>query len=232
MRTNEEIKIIEDQISDPIIIENFIDPITLQYLTYYFENSPNKIKKNTGPLTLDVDVFLFEVDWVFKKIKKKISEHLSGYEISTGLFFSVDTPHIIHNDDVFDKQIPYKAFTIPLQVYGKGIPSLCFFDQFYFHGPKKFFYGDENHDSYYNEPLYNYADVSFKNDNGISTEVYDSYLTHLKKEWLTDLSFHSALPWVPGTAIMFDSTRLHCASDFTKQDIIGKLGLSIFTRKI
>jgi hypothetical protein len=59
---------------------------------------------------------------------------------------------------------------------------------------------------------------------------YD-YFTHLKPQWLEGLSLHSALDWIPGNALVFDSTRLHCASDFRASGIKSKLGISVFTKK-
>jgi hypothetical protein len=38
------------------------------------------------------------------------------------------------------------------------------------------------------------------------------------------------LKWKPTDALVFDSVRLHCASDFRKLNIQSKLGISIFTK--
>ena len=48
--------------------------------------------------------------------------------------------------------------------------------------------------------------------------------------WLSGLTFWGTLDWRPGNALIFDSTRLHCASDFRQQGIKSKLGISIFTK--
>jgi hypothetical protein len=108
-------------------------------------------------------------------------------------------------------------------------PKLCFFDQFYFHGPSKFFNGDESIPTYYNKQVYDYQDVS-----GLVNGVFsdnNNYFTHLKPQWLEGLSLHSSLDWIPGHALIFDSVRLHCASDFRNLGIKSKLGISIFTKK-
>ena len=57
-----------------------------------------------------------------------------------------------------------------------------------------------------------------------------TYLQHLKPKWLSGLTLWGTLDWSPGNALIFDSTRLHCASDFRQQGIVSKLGISIFTR--
>ena len=125
----------------------------------------------------------------------------------------------------------YKGITLPLRIDGNAIPNLCFFDQFYFHGPAKFFYGDKEIPTYYNKQVYDYTDVDGSLDSMLideSTRI--SYLTHLKPQWLRGLTFWGTLKWRPGNALVFDSTRLHCASDFRQQGIKSKLGISIFTK--
>jgi hypothetical protein len=117
-----------------------------------------------------------------------------------------------------------------MEGFSETHPKLCFFDQFYFHGPSKFFNGDTTIPTYYNKQVYDYKDI-----NGLVSTPFvdnDNYFTHLKLQWLEGLSLHSALDWVPGNAIVFDSVRLHCASDFRKLGIKSKLGISIFTKKL
>ena len=68
-----------------------------------------------------------------------------------------------------------------------------------------------------------------KSKEDIDNHIKEKYLTHLKDEWLRGLSFNSAHHWKPGNTIVFDSCRLHCASDFRK-NVKNKLGISIFTK--
>ena len=103
-----------------------------------------------------------------------------------------------------------------------------FFDQFYFHGPAKFFNGDTNVATYYNKQVYEYSDVDGLVD--VQFVDADKLFTHLKPSWLKGLSLHSTLEWRPGNALIFDSVRLHCASDFRRLNIQSKLAISIFTR--
>jgi hypothetical protein len=127
----------------------------------------------------------------------------------------------------------YKGITLPLRIDGNAVPDLCFFDQFYFQGPAKFFNGDENIPTYYNKQVYNYDNV----EGNVGSLIIDestrvNYFTHLKSKWLNGLSLWGTLKWKPGNALIFDSTRLHCASDFRRQGIKNKLGISIFTKSI
>ena len=196
-----------------------------------FETSntqPNKVYKNTGPVTLSIKGLL--TDPVIVDILSKIKEQIGNFEITAGFLFYTNYPHVIHNDDTFElPDSVYRAITLPVKLYGDGVglPKLCMFDQFYFHGPSKFFKGESHVDTYYNKCLYDYKDV----DGIVDTTITDTTLfTHLKSEWLEGLSVHSVLEWKPTSAIIFDSVRLHCASDFRQLGYTGKLGISIFTK--
>jgi hypothetical protein len=234
MRNQSQIESIKAKISDPYIIDDFLSVDDIDYLIKLFnsqEMAENKVYKNTGPITLDIEPYL--EDSVVSKIIDKLVKEIGPFEITSGFFFTTNYPHVIHNDDTF--KLPdgvYKGITIPLKAYGSDrIPKLCFFDQFYFHGPAKFFYGDKDIPTYYNKQVYDYKEV----DGILDTMLIDestrvSYLTHLKPKWLTGLTFWGTLDWRPTSALIFDSTRLHCASDFRQQGITYKLGISIFTK--
>lgn len=228
MRSQEQIDKIKSQFSDPYSVEHFISQNDVNELIEIYERS-NKTHKVTGPVTVDIEDCLEHA--VFNRILAGIQTEIGSFEITAGLFFKTSYPHIIHNDDTFE--LPdnvYKAITIPLYADGQGIPKLCFFNQHYFHGPAKFFNGSMNVPTYYNEQIYNYKDVD-----GIVSEPFidaNNYFTHLNPLWLQGLSLHSALDWIPTQAIIFDSVRLHCASDFRRLGIKSKLGLSIFTKKV
>ena len=66
------------------------------------------------------------------------------------------------------------------------------------------------------------------NNKGIPEEV-KNLLTHLRPHWLEGLSVQCYFPWLSGSCIAFNSLQLHSASDFNRQGIIRKLGVSIFT---
>jgi hypothetical protein len=234
MRTTEQIQKIKETISNPYAVEDFLSSDDVSHLIKLFDSQEiesNKVYKNTGPITLDIKQYL--EDPVMAKIIDKLAEEIGQFELTAGFFFTTNYPHIIHNDDTFE--LPdgvYKGITIPLKTYGSNnIPKLCFFDQFYFHGPAKFFYGDDNIPTYYNKQVYDYKEVDGISDAMIideSTRV--TYLTHLKQSWLTGLTLWGTLDWRPTSVLIFDSTRLHCASDFRQQGITHKLGISIFTK--
>lgn len=231
MRTSEQISKIKETITGPFSVENFLSADEVAYLVELFNKSQEKTHKNTGPITVDLKPYFN--DSVVEKIITKLKEHILDFEITAAFFFQTDYPHIIHNDDTFElPDTVYKGITLPLHISGEYsmFPSLCFFDQFYFHGPAKFFKDDADVPTYYNKQVYDYSDVD--NLSNLTFNDQDKLLTHLKSRWLDGLSLHSTLDWIPGNALIFDSTRLHCASDFRKLGITSKLGISIFTKKI
>jgi hypothetical protein len=232
MRTPEQISQIKTTVQDPYEIKNILTVEEVNCLIEIFKNQPtdNKIYKNTGPVTLDLKSNINNP--IIIKILALIENSIGPFEITAAFFFQTSFPHIIHNDDSFE--LPdnvYKAITLPLSMEGFSgeYPKLCFFDQFYFHGPSKFFNGNDLIPTYYNKQVYDYQDVSGFVDIPFA-DNYD-YFTHLKPQWLEGLSLHSALDWIPGNALVFDSTRLHCASDFRALGIRSKLGISIFTKR-
>lgn len=237
-RSIEKINDIKSYMTDPFSVDNFLSKDDIEHLISIYDsadslNNPyeGKIKKNTGPVTLNL--YPFYRDTVVEKIIKKLNSHIGEFEITAAFFFKTDYPHIIHNDDTFE--LPdgvYKGITIPLAVYGSdAVPSLCFFDQCYFHGPAKFFNGDSDIPTYYNKQIYEYSNIDGLVNSNFPDDLYKKYFTHLRKSWLEGLSFKCALPWIPGNVLIFDSVRLHCASDFRSLGIKEKLAISIFTKK-
>lgn len=241
MRTLEQITNIKSRISDPYSIENFLSESDIDHLKAIYRSSDNfydkavsKVYKNTGPVVLNLNLLL--EDPIISKILNKIQDQIGTYEITAAFFFETDYPHVIHNDDLM--QLPngiYKAIAIPLELSSDSeitqFPKLCFFDQFYFHGPSKFFKGSENDNIkvHYNKSVYDYKDVDGLRKDSIDEKTYNELFTHLKPQWLEGLSLHSTLEWKPGSALIFDSTRLHAASDFRKLGIKKKMAISIFT---
>jgi hypothetical protein len=237
MRTSDQIAEIEKTFEDPYTISNFISEDEIKHLLSIYKNASSKnsplVYKNTGPVTLDL--YPYMQDSVIDAMIKKIKTIIGDYEITASFFFETDYPHIIHNDDTFE--LPsgvFKAINIPLEFQGNydSVPKLCFFDQCYFHGPAKFFHGDNEIPTYYNKQIYDYMDVKNLVDSPIGIELYQKYFTHLKPAWLNGLSLKTVIDQHIGSAIIFDSVRLHCSNDFRRQGIKSKIALSIFTKRI
>ncbi len=232
MRTNEQIAKIKSQFTDPYVVNNFLNSNDLKVLIDIFNgtNAP-LVHKNTGPITLNINDYLHLP--VFEKIFQNIKNEIGEFEMTAGFFFKTNYPHIVHNDDTFElPDTVYKAITIPLEFEGlaDAFTKLCIFDQCYFHGPAKFFKGSNNIPTYYNQQIYEYSNVDGLVDYPI--EDKNNYFTHLNPMWLEGLSVKTVLDQIPGTALIFDSVRLHCGCDFRQQGIKSKLAISIFTKKV
>lgn len=227
-RPQEDKDFILSNLEETYYIEKFINEDDIKELVDVFESADNKVHKNTGPITSAIKDYNSPA---LSKIKDKIYALYPDSEIYHGMFFYVERPHIIHNDDNREKWPKiYKAFNLPLKYDGVEEPYLCFFDQVYLEGPSKFFNGEKDVKTYYNAIVNDYKDVLGKTDEPFDPIMKEKYLTHLKDQWLQGLSFNSAHNWTPGNAIVFDCCRLHCASDFTKNNTKNKLGISIFTK--
>lgn len=227
MRSEQQKQEIIQTFSEPVSIENFISEEEITELIKEFNSSKEKIHKNTGPVTVNIDFS----KQPFQKLLEKIKTIVGNVEITAGFFFYTETPHIIHNDDTFELPRVFKGITIPLEYTGgTRYPYLCFFHQYYLGGPAKFFKGGIDFPEHYNKHVYEYSNVENLSTNKIPEVVYNLYLDHLNPKWLEGLSFDRAMPWKPGNVLVFDSVRLHCASNFIKQGIKSKLGISIFTK--
>jgi len=231
MRSSEDKELLVSRFADTIYVEEFLQSEEIQYLVELFNNSNDKIYKNTGPVTCNSIM----KDSILESIVERLVPLIGDFKIYSASFFNVKFPHIIHNDDKKSFPLTYKAITLPLKLEYSAettdteLPSLCIFDQYYLEGPSKFFNGDNNIPTYYNQQIYEYSQVQNKSLTGISATDMQKYLTHIKPNWLHGLSLNSIHIWKPGSAIIFDALKLHCASDFRQHSIVSKLGISIFT---
>jgi hypothetical protein len=231
MRSETEQQEIKNLLSEPVSLENFLSDEEINSLIDIFEKTSNesKIFKNTGPITLNID-FTIEP---FKSLLNRFAPVLGDFDLISGFYFYTDYPHIIHNDDSFELPTTFKGITLPLRFRGsKKYPYLCFFHQYYLNGPAKFVKGEKELPEFYNKNISDYTEIKNKSIKIFPKIIHDMYLSHLKYEWLDELSFDRALPWKPGNALIFNSVQLHSASNFLKQGITDKLGISIFTKKL
>lgn len=234
MRTPQQIEQIVSSFSPPYSVEDFLTQIEIDHLVAMFEDSRNHIHKNTGPITLNLHSDSWQ-DPVLANVISKLHAILGDFDILAAFFFYVEMPHIIHNDDSFSLPVTYKGVTLPLKITytneNVGLPSLCFFDQYYLNGPSKFYNGETKMAMYHNIPVFNYDSVIGTTNEPFPENTRVSHFSHIKAKWLEGLSLDVMLPWKPGNALIFDSIRLHCASNFVSQGIQSKLGISIFTQK-
>lgn len=230
MRSEKEEQEITELFSDPTAIENFLSREEIENFKKIFEETADleKIFKNTGPITVNIDF----TKQPFAQLIERIKTIIGDFEIISGFFFYTEYPHVIHNDDSFDFPKTYKGITLPLHYEGgTNNPYLCFFHQYYLKGPAKFFKGGVNFPEYYNKNVSDYTDIKGLTSQPFPIETYQQYFTHLKYKWLDGLTFDRALDWKPGSMLFFDSVKLHAASNFLNNGIKHKLGISIFTKR-
>lgn len=210
-------------------VDSFLSATEIDSLLHAFEGSENKEHKLTGPVCSPYQGF--------PAIDKKVMDLIGPCRIlGTSLFFRTDTPHVLHMDAPKDLgRLPYRAILLPLR-YEADDPCAPFdlsffvFHQRWFGYPAKFFKGDRDIYSPHNRPVYDYAEID-----GLvpgarpDPRVQAKWLSHLKPRWLDDLTIETQFDWKVGSAIVFDSVRIHCSSDFRRVGARSKTGLSIFT---
>lgn len=233
IHSQEQKQAIVDNYSDPYSVRNFLSSSEVEILKEFFHSRPDQqVKKPSGPLCLQITNDLDkELSW----LKDKVISELGNVEIYAALYFDVETPHVLHNDDSKDGGVSYKAITLPLEIRGDvdQFPGLVFFDQYYLEGPAKFFKGTvlDPHRTY-NETVLEYDQVQGKVEGFVNREFYNKYLKHIRFTNLEGLSVNTMIDWKVGNAIIFDSTKIHCATNFKELGVESKLGLSLFTKKL
>lgn len=234
MRSEDEKSRIIARFSEAKLYEQILTDSDIQELVTYYRNTREKIHKNTGPVTVNIDI-AFILNSPLRKIWDAVNDDFHGVEFLSGFFFEVSKPHIIHNDDSFELPDIYKGITVPLEIVREdgscGYPKLCFFDQVYLDGPSKFMKGSENVPSFYNQILYDYQGVIGMVDEPFPESIRERLMPHIRPSNFQGLSFKEEFDSIPGNSLVFDAVRLHAASDFRKNKIKSKLGISIFTTK-
>jgi hypothetical protein len=224
MRTIQQIEHITLHETPPMVVEDAISNNKVKFLLDHYNSSDKIIEKNTGPKVLYVKEGKGIIDDILVTLRKQFG----NFSVRSAHYFDVTRPHIIPNDDNFELSNCYKAFTIPLWCNGNDSDiGLVMYDQFYYHGPRKFINGETQQSPvHYNQFVREYTDVAYTTDNIIEDT---SQITHLRKHWLDGLSIHKILPWKIGSILSFESLRLHSSTDFISKGIDRKIGLSIFT---
>ena len=72
---------------------------------------------------------------------------------------------------------------------------------------------------------YDYTDVVNYDENlKFDEHIHQQYLNHLEIETVDGLTVHDIVEWFPGDVIVFERSRLHCASSCHSE----KIGITIF----
>jgi len=156
------------------------------------------------------------------------------YNVEEVIFTESTICFQIHTDSGYNNKPLYKAIIIPLQC-DRG--STIFFDNHWYKDAAKFTRSADPFEHIKDKPeqfvtkdqrITDYSEISNYNDTPFDRQFYEQYLTHVPYENLHGLTVDSIVPWVPGDAIVFDRTQLHCASN--EHD--HKIGITLFTTRV
>lgn len=226
-------------------IFNFFSNQEISMLLDIFRSSPNdllQISKLTNfehPwIRLNKIKSIPEIKNIFQRIKNTLQVEM---ELIGDNFYQTPSAYGIHTDAKFgikyNKLIPFKNFLIPLYPDNNKIKFFTF-NQRYYGNASSFLYGDNNREKLqYNQQIYppyhvNSAFLGSEN-NKITKQwwVENINLPGIPYENFKELSIEKEFIFQPGTLIVFDSWRLHCAGNFLQLGIPFKIGLSLVGMK-
>lgn len=216
--------------TSPFEVKDFVSKSELEMLRADAVGSPGRENKKAN-----IQCSFF--DWP-NKLKPllidRLRKILGRFDESQveGNYFSTPYPYIAHVDTGKDLSvIPYKVILIPLDISPGQNCGTVFFHQRYHGLSANFSKGFPGFKTEYNQDLFSYDEVENLNaDVPVNDAVYEKYLTHIPKSTLQGFTVEKIVDWQLGSAIVFDRCQIHCATDFRKNGIVSKSGLSIFTR--
>lgn len=232
LRTEEQKQEILSRLEPTRVIEDCLpESLHNKLLDAYWTGEKNQ--KNTGPITVDYFPNKMEAtDW-WLETKEFITEYIGEHGCFASNFFHVKQPHVLHNDDSV-RWVPrlHKTVVIPLEITEPT--NFTVFDQCYLDGPVKLRHGanlNKKQDSivYYNQNLLDNSLLENYTGKDFDKDTWDKYFTHIAYERFHGLSIECMAEWKPGSIIIFDTARIHCATNFMAQGIKEKIGYSIFT---
>ena len=145
-----------------------------------------------------------------------------------GLFQESYNPIGLHVDAGFNsEEIIYKQTLIPLTSKGG---TVIFKNKFYGNSTNFTINEEElkKKDLKYGQNIRSAEHLDMYENKPFSKSDYEKYLKHEKYENLSGLEIDIVYEWELGSILIFDRTRLHCASSL----IDGKkIGLTTFTKK-
>lgn len=224
-RTTDQIENIKKYQSDPFQIMDILSDTEVHDLLCQYAKSDKK-KKVTNPTVSAISAN----NKIISKVVNFLKPQIGNFDVRSAFFFDVTSPHVLHVDDSFEYPQSHKGILLPLWHDGYNDPHFFVFNQHYYQGPSKFFKNRKTSVKvHYNKPVYEYSDIEDLDDVGIN-DYHKSMLTHLDPEWLDGLSVNTCFPWTIGSAIVFDSLQIHCASNFIAEGVTNKIAISIFTK--
>jgi hypothetical protein len=212
------------------ISENFIDTEFIQWLLWFWDQAPNKV--DTGQR---IRAFLnHKLSWnreLHKKLRSLIEPHEHSFDITTAYLSKDYAPGGVHSDG-----------WIP--AYPEGAISSTYL--------VPLISDDTNHTVIFSESseeavtfnsamgMGNSGIISYKqslpsallstDQQNISIDLYNKYLTHLPYEKLNGLTIDCVLPWKVGSSIFWPRKHFHCSADYDRSS--NRVALILMTCKV
>jgi len=221
----------------PKIIKNLFNKVEINKFMNLYNKLPTTVhnkKQNVIKKRWLKNIDLELENLFYTKVKNEIGDFKMDNlkdeknEDILGLFQESYNPIGLHVDAGFNtEEIIYKQTLIPLSSKGS---TVIFKNKFY--GSSTNFTTDEQElkktDLKYGQNMRSSEHLQLFKNKPFNQEEYEKYLKHEKIENLSGLEIDIVYEWEIGSILIFDRTRLHCASS----KIDGKkIGLTTFTKK-
>ena len=221
----------------PKIIKNLFNKVEINKFMNLYNKLPTTVhnkKQNVIKKRWLKNIDLELENLFYTKVKNEIGDFKMDNlkdeknEDILGLFQESYNPIGLHVDAGFNtEEIIYKQTLIPLSSKGS---TVIFKNKFY--GSSTNFTTDEQElkktDLKYGQNMRSSEHLQLFKNKPFNQEEYEKYLKHEKIENLSGLEIDIVYEWEIGSILIFDRTRLHCASS----NIDGKkIGLTTFTKK-
>lgn len=211
---------------EPFQIDNWLSQEDADALLHAHNGNQDVEHKSTGPV-VSKDMHTDVLD----AVQRDLSAEFGNFELHNTQVFQVQRPHVLHNDWSKHDNGHGLAYLIPLAHNGVKNPHFMVYDQVVDHAAVKLFGGGPGPNNvHHNTPLLEYSDVKHTVDDEFDELTYNTYLTHLHKNWVQGLSVKKIFEWKPRSLIVFHRCNIHSSSDFLSIGITEKIGLSVFTR--
>ncbi|MDA8688262.1 hypothetical protein N9L69_01815 [Candidatus Pelagibacter bacterium] len=232
-----QIEKIKELESPPRVIRNLFDKTEINKFLDLYNKLPTTVhnkKQNVIKKRWLKDINEELENLFYSKVKNEIGhfkmDNLKDEknEDILGLFQESYDPIGLHVDAGFNsEEIIYKQTLIPLTSKGG---TVIFKNKFYGNSTNFTINEEElkKKDLKYGQNIRSAEHLDMYENKPFSKSDYEKYLKHEKYENLSGLEIDIVYEWELGSILIFDRTRLHCASSL----IDGKkIGLTTFTKK-
>ena len=232
-----QIEKIKELESPPRVIRNLFDETEINKFLDLYNKLPTTVhnkKQNVIKKRWLKDINEELENLFYSKVKNEIGhfkmDNLKDEknEDILGLFQESYDPIGLHVDAGFNsEEIIYKQTLIPLTSKGG---TVIFKNKFYGNSTNFTIKEEElkKKDLKYGQNIRSAEHLDMYENKPFSKSDYEKYLKHEKYENLSGLEIDIVYEWELGSILIFDRTRLHCASSL----IDGKkIGLTTFTKK-